>query len=634
MLDLMRKHARSWLIKVALGGIAIVFIFFFGWGDRAPTDRNVMAEVNGEVITYDRYRAAYDREVNLLRLRFGGTIPPEVADKEEFKKKVRDQLIDETLIAQEAKRLGFFVTDEDLVESIRNNPVFQIDGRFDQRKYDYFVRDLKLSLSGFEQLMREQLLREQLIHVLSDGVKINPQALEQLWHFAHDKLTLSFLVIKPTSEKQGTTLDQEKLETYFKENQKKYTIPANADVEYVAFSWRDLQGKVEVTEDEIKSYYEANPREFFVPEKARLRHILLKAPRGIDKAQADELQKKLEDIRARIKGPEDFSAIASTESQDQGTASKGGDLGWVDRGTLGPELEKVAFDLKVGEVSQPVRSELGFHLFLVEEKTPEKELKLEEVKDQIKNKKIEDKAGRKALEDSEKFYEQVYRSEDLAGPAEKFGFKVQKAEAVGPVGNLPGLGVIPEAAKEIFRLNTGEISKMIRSGDTYVLIKLLKKTEPRLPSLGEVRGEVERDFRKDQALGAARAEAEKVIEALQREPTDPDAVAKKFNLEWQKLEPLTRETKVVPRLGDSAEVEEMLTTVSEATPLYPSPLLIPDGVAVVRLVGVHRASDEEYAKEADEFKRWGHEVRQTEILIGWLKVLKDKAQIKMMSDKL
>ena len=100
MLDLMRKHARSWLIKVALGGIAIVFIFFFGWGDRAPRDRNVMAEVNGEVITYDRYRAAYDREVNLLKLRFGGTIPPEVADKEEFKKKVRDQLIDETLIAQ------------------------------------------------------------------------------------------------------------------------------------------------------------------------------------------------------------------------------------------------------------------------------------------------------------------------------------------------------------------------------------------------------------------------------------------------------------------------------------------------------------------------------------------------------
>jgi len=634
VLDLMRKHARSWLIKVALGGIAIVFIFFFGWGDRAPTDRNVLAEVNGEVITYDHFYAARELELNLRRIRYGGTLPPEGADTPEFRKMVRDRLIEEVLISQEAKRLGFFVTDEDLVESIRNNPFFQRDGRFDQRIYDAYVRELKLSLSRYEQLRRQELLRDQLISVLVDGVKINPQELERLWRFAHDKLNLSLLVIKPAVEKLESTPDPEKLETYFKDNQAKYTVPARADAEYVAFSWRDFQDKVEVGEDEVKSYYEANTREFFIPEQIRLRHILLKAPRGIDKSQADELEKKLQDIRTRTKGPEDFATIASTESQDQGTASSGGDLGWVPRGTMGPELEKVAFDLKVGEVSQPVRSELGFHLFIVEEKKPEQELQLEEVKDRIKNKILEDKASRKALEDSEKLYERVYRSEDLAGSAERFGLKVQRAEAVTPAGPLPGLGVLSEALKEIFRLNTGEISKMIRSGDTFVVIKLLKKAEPRLPLLGEVRGEVERDFRKDQALAAARSEAEKVIEALQQEPADPDAVAKRFNLEWQKLEPLTREPRVAPRLGDSAEVKDMLTTVSEAAPLFPTPLLIPDGIAVVRLAGVERTSDEEYAKEADEFKRWGLEVRQTEILTGWLKTLKDKAQIKIISDKL
>ncbi len=630
MLDLMRKHAKSWLIKAALGGIIIVFIFWYGWSGPGEERGNYVAKVNQDIITWDYYSSVYNSELEKIRLRFRGRMPEGLLDRLDLKKKVVKGLVDQQLLMQESKRLGFFVTGQDLVEDIRTNPAFQVNGTFDDRAYKLRLAEIKLSPGAYENIRKHEMLEAQLATLLTDGVKTDPEEVKKLWHFQNDKLVLSILLVKPGTEKQRAAVDADALKAFFKKNEKKYELPASLKLEYVLFSWRDVQNQVSVPEDEVLSYYHNHPKEFTSPEAIRARHILIKVQPDADKEKMAELKKKAEDILARIKGGEDFAKVASKESQDEATGGKGGDLGFFARGTMGPELEKAAFDLGPGEVAGPVFTKLGYHLIKLEEKKPEKLSEFEVVKEKLLAKLLEEKARKKATEDSEKFYEEVYRTEDLEGPAKKFGLEVKKAESITKAGGIPNAGKDPKLMDEAFQLKKGEISRLVKTGDDYVVIKLVERTGERIPDLEAVQDVVLKDFVAEEALTAARKKAEKVIEALKKDDTDPEKVAKQFGLSWEKLDPLSRTAQVAPRLGNAREVSEMLTSVSPTARLYPSPVSVPEGIAVVLLSEVERASDELFAKQGEDFERWIKEVRRTEFLTGWLRLLEERAKVTVM----
>jgi len=181
--------------------------------------------------------------------------------------------------------------------------------------------------------------------------------------------------------------------------------------------------------------------------------------------------------------------------------------------------------------------------------------------------------------------------------------------------------------EEAFQLKTGETSRMMRAGDSYVLLKLEEKNKERVPEYSEVRVTVEQDFVKEQALMAARKKAQEVIQALKSAAADPAEVAEKFGLKWQQLEPVARTASFIPQLGNAQEVNEMLTTVTKAVPLFPDPVPVTGGVAVVRLTGVESASEDQYAKDAAAFDNWVLEVRKTEFIKGWIQLLESRSKI-------
>ena len=145
MLDLMRKHARSWFIKVALGAIIVTFVFIYGYSGPEEKSRNYVAEVNGTVITADYFYKVYESELEKIKLRFGGSLPPDLLEKLNLKKSVVQGLVNQALLLQEADRLGFIATDEDVVQDIKSNPVFQREGTFDIGLYRAYLNDVKLS---------------------------------------------------------------------------------------------------------------------------------------------------------------------------------------------------------------------------------------------------------------------------------------------------------------------------------------------------------------------------------------------------------------------------------------------------------------------------------------------------------
>ncbi|MFH0823485.1 MAG: SurA N-terminal domain-containing protein [Pseudomonadota bacterium] len=632
MLDLMRKHARSWIIKVALGGIIVVFVFWYGWSDRSDRAKDVVATVNDSEITYDYFQTVYESELEKLKLRFGGSIPSELVDKLKLKSTVVKGLVNRELLMQEAQRLGMFVTDEDLVNDIRMNPMFLRGNLFDDRIYKAYLREVKLSPTAYETLRRREMVEQQLIALLTDSVKTDPEELKRFWHFQNDKPVLSMLRI-PVDLKAESEPEPQALEAYFKENKAKYEIPASLDVEYIAFSWKALKKKLSMSDDDALRYYKANLDQFTIPEKVRMRHILVKIPDDADGGKVEEIKKKAEEIKARLDKGEDFAQAAAKDSEDKATADKGGDLGYMVRGTLDPELERLTFDSKAGETVGPIRTGLGFQLVRVDEKKAPEEQKFEAVKDKIIDRALSEKAQAKIASEASDFYEKVYRSENLEAPAKEFGFEVRMVKGIGKPMGIPDLPPDPKVLDELMSLKVGDISSLLKVGDDHAVVRVLARTEGRLPELPEVRERVLRDYGKYQAIEAALKKARDVIKELEKQPAEAEAVAARLGIEWKSLDPVSRTTGIVAELGNAPEVKEMLTSISKAAPLFLSPVPLSDGAAVVRLIGVNEASEESYAKEADTFREWILEWRKTEMLTGWLKLLEDRAKISV-KDKL
>jgi peptidyl-prolyl cis-trans isomerase D len=621
------------MIKVLLGGIIVTFIFWYGWSGSRDRSHDYAAQVNGTVITHEQVNNIYESELEKIRLRFKGSLPSDLIEKLNLKKSVVQGLVNQALLLQEASSLGLIVTDEDVVQDIRSSPIFQREGVFDLGMYREYLRAIKQSATAYEAFRKQELLEQQVVRLLTDATKTDPDEIKRLWHFQNDKLVLSVILFKADATSEKAEPDAKELEAFFKEHQQEYEIPPSLKLQYVTFSWRDIQKTMSVSDEEALAYFQNHPKEFTQPERIRARHILLRVPPEASNEAREEIRQKAEAILSKIKAGEDFAKLAQQESQDEASAPKGGDLGFFSRGTLNPALEAAAFKLDVGKVSDPILTPQGYDLIKVEEKTPETEPDFNKVKDEIVQKLLEEKARKRVETLADNFYEKVYRTEDLQGPAKEFGLQVKQADSVIKGTGIPEVGNDPKVMDEAFQLKTDEISRLLKIGDNYVVMKLLQKSKERLPTLDEVRSIVERDYLKQQAMLAARKKAEEAIEALKKQPTDPQEEAKKFGLTWQKLDPVSRTAGFIPMLGSGQEVNEMLTTLSMAAPLFTTPIPAPDGVAVVRLEGLEQASDEQYSREADTFERWVVEVRKTEILKGWLRLFEEKSKIKI-SDKL
>lgn len=627
MLDMMRRHASSWIIKVALGGIIIVFIFFFGWGGPRNRDHDYAAKVNDQVIGYDHFYNTYQTEVEKIRLRFRDAMPPDLLERLNLKKNVLDRMIDQQILIQEAGKLGLFVNESDVRNQIVSDPSFQRNGVFDPEIYKMYLSSVKMSPDTYEQSVQQELLAEQVAELITDSVKTDPKELRTLWHFQNDKMSLKLLVIKPQETTDKSTLDEKAFENYFKRNESRYQIPASAKIDYVWFSWKDLLKDCMVTDEDAEAFYKLNRKEFVVPEKVKISQILLKIPEKASHQTKEAIKEKASKLEQELRNGANFQKLAKANSEDQTTASKGGDLGWITRGSLDPKIEEEAFKLNKGEISPPIFTDHGYHLILVQDKVDETDKPFSEVKDEIVQRLKEEQAKKRIGKFADDFYEQVYRSENLPEQAKKFGLKVQIADSITKEGGIPGVVDDPNFSREIFELKVAEISKLLHNGDNYLVAQLLEKMPERIPSLSEVRSLVLNDYFKDQALSAAVKRADELISAINKDFGEAGKIAKENNLTWETLDPVSRTAGFVPQLGKSNQVSEMLTSISQESPVYQTPITTSSGVAIVRLSKIDPASEEDYEKGATEFRNWVLEVRRTEFLKGWLRMLRDRSNI-------
>jgi len=194
MLDLMRKHAGTWLIKVLLAAIVVVFVFW-GVGSWTSHQQGIVATVNGQSISQEDYRASYNRLVDQARQNFGNSLNDDMLKSLQLPQMALDQLIDRALMRQAAERMRLEVTDEELSLSVRAVPAFQSNGSFDRRRYQQVLSLNRMTPEAFEAGQRESMLIEKLSRVITDGVKVSDSEAEEWYRWSNAEAKVDYVCL-------------------------------------------------------------------------------------------------------------------------------------------------------------------------------------------------------------------------------------------------------------------------------------------------------------------------------------------------------------------------------------------------------------------------------------------------------
>jgi peptidyl-prolyl cis-trans isomerase D len=363
----MRKHATSWLIKIILGAISIVFVLW-GVGSWTSQRSGRVATVNGEGITLDEYRTTYKRLIDQVRRNFGNNLNDELLESLQLSKKALDQLVDKKLLLQAAEELDLRVSDEELSRSIKGIKAFQEAGVFNSRRYQIVLGRNNLSPEDFEASQRDMLLIQKINDLITASVKVSDAEALQWYKWNNASVNLEFVLVEPGRYKDVTVSTQE-INDYFNAHKEAYKTKPKIKVRYVKFDPQKYVSAVEVSEDEIRDYYDEHLDEFETPKTVEARHILIKVPADATPEKVAAARARIEKILKMAREGQDFARLAKKFSEGP-SKDKGGYLGTFRRETMVQPFADKAFSLKAGEVSDPVRTDFGWHIIKVEKINP------------------------------------------------------------------------------------------------------------------------------------------------------------------------------------------------------------------------------------------------------------------------
>ncbi len=420
MLKVMRRSAR----KILWITIILIIPAFIWWGMGGLKERgtNLVASVNGKGITREAYYKELQGLYRKMRERIGEKFDEEMATALNLKGATLNSLIERELLLQEAKRKKIRVSDEELRKEIKNYPAFQKEGKFDKEAYFALLDWLGYTTQKFEEEVRKDISTTKLRNMVLDEVKISEKEIRDEYLKKNEEIEIEYLLIKPAKE-------------------------------------------IKIEEKEIEKYYQENKENYRIPEKIKVRHILIK----VEGPERKEARGRIKEVRERLKRGEDFEKLAKKFSQCP-SKEKGGDLGFIKKGDMVPEFERVAFGLKEGQISRPVKSRFGYHIIKLEERKESYIPPLDEVKEKIKRTLKEERGWKIAKEWAQEITKGIEK-EDLEALAKRFSLEVKGTSLFKRGGSdLP-----QEIEEEAFGLKVDEVKGPLRGGDGYYIIKLIKR---------------------------------------------------------------------------------------------------------------------------------------------------------------
>ncbi len=634
MLRLIRTKQKSFIVRIVFWVIIAAFVgtVFLVWGrggDKGPKGSSAALQINDTSIAYEEYQSAYSNLYNLYRGIYRDNFTPQLEKQLNLPQQAIEQLIDQALLMQEAERRGITISNDELVAAIAKYPSFQENGKFSRDRYIQVLNYERMKPEQFEAGQRRQMLVDKLREQLQQGLSISQDEIEASYRKENDKIELNFVRLLPASFENKVKVTDEDLKAYFDAHQEEFRQPERIALRYLQFDPARYEKEItNFSNEEINRYYRRNIDLFEVKEQVKAAHILIK----VDK-DADDTQKKIRralaaSILQQLNEGKDFATLAKANSDDPGSASKGGELGYFGRGTMVAPFEKAVFAMKPGEISDIVETKYGYHIIKLEEYIEAGVKPLAEAIDDVKKGLRIEKARQLAYEKAMDAYNINRKSGDLDAAAKTNDLGIKETGLFDRSDAIDGIGREADITAAAFSLKEGELARPVQTTQGVFLFTLKERQPSRIPQLEEVKAAVEAAYRKTKAVDLAKEAADKLLTAaLNKKSLKAAAKAAGFQLEKTGLFSSSYGA-FVPRIGSSQELADAAFALSEEAPLGKVVFKQGEGYILISLNQTEKADLEKL--DATERKKIEDRLlaqKKEKIVNDLLKKLRDSAQI-------
>ena len=509
MFDLVQKYKR--VIQVFLALIAITFAT---WGIESYTRfrgaRDAVASVNGMEISQREFGEEIRRQQEQMQRMFGGAVDPSTLDSPETRRLVLESLISQRLIASEASRAHMFMSRDAVIDAITQAPEFQENGKFSPAKYSAYLAGRGITDQGNVAELQSRIPLIRIASAVADTA-IPPRIVAaRLAALEAQKREVAEVRIPVQQFLPQVKVDDAQVKAHYDSNQADYRTPERVRAEYIVLSAEALARQEPPTDAEVKAAYDARASQFRVEEQRRASHILVKT-----REEADKLLAELK------KNPGRFAELAKKNSQDPGSAEKGGDLGFFGRGMMVKPFEEAVFKLNPNDM-QVVESEFGFHVVRVTGIQAGKARPYDEVRKDLAEELARQKGQRKFAEAAEAFSNLVYEQPDSLKPAaERFKLQVQTTGWIAKSARQE-LGAL-DNPKLLAALFSSDALKNKRNTDaievapsTLVAARVLEHQPAAQRGFDEVKNDIAELLRRREASALALKDGQAKLEKLRK----------------------------------------------------------------------------------------------------------------------
>jgi len=550
MLQKLRDQTERPIFKVLVAAI-IVTLAIFGFGALnlfMNTDPTV-ASVNGDDISQSSLMQEAERERRRLAMQMGENFDPDMIDPVRMQNMALDQLISRKLLEQEADNLGFGSSTRQVNEIIVSNPNFQVDGKFEENSYRRVVQMMGYTPQTFMSLMGELLKLDQLRNGVVQTAFVTDAEVRRNAQLLSQRRDLAYLAFSVEDAAKGIEVSDDDVALRYQENELDYMSDESVDVAFVELTVTGLMSdpSISVSEEDLVTAYEADKAAHPPEEKRDASHILLEVN---DQRSAEQAETEIKAIRDRIEAGEAFADLAKEYSEDPGSAENGGELGLVGKGVFVPEFEDALWSLSEGEISQPVRTQFGYHLIHLNSVVEEEYPPFEEARADIENRIRREQAQALFLERVRELDNLAFEQpQSLEGLAESLGLEIKTADGItrdagsGIFGNV----ALREAVFTDDVLERGYNTPAVEYvDDRAVVARVTTRHEPALRPLEEVADSIRGAIVDERARVAVQEAAAQALASIEAGESVSD-VAGDVGLEWQTVELARRNQPGVPR---------------------------------------------------------------------------------------
>lgn len=615
MLGSIRNKTKGWVAYLIVGLITIPFALF-GINEYFTGISNIIvASVDGTDISKEEFLAEFNPQKRRLQQELDKRYDTEFDVM--LKQSILNQMIDKHLLEQLSNELSYETTAGELNAIIQVNNLFKEEGRFSLEKYKQLLRLNGYTATKYEKVKLKELTQTQIKYNLLDSAFVTPSQLARLQKLNDQQRQFSYMTIQTDDYVKEVKVDAQSIKDFYNNKKALFLAPEQVKIEFVELSLNEISKNIKVSDNELFNFYEYEQDRFITEEERQAQHILLK-----DEATAQT-------VIALLNSGGDFAKLAKQYSQDTDSKVNAGDLGFFTRGVMVPEFEKKVFAMKLGEVSDLVKSEFGYHIIKLNNIKAKTLKPFDTVKSELLDLYTQ-------IQAQKVFYNLTKQLADLAYEAsleeivDQMDLKLQVSDFFDRNNTQLNPKIVTTAFSDVV-LNKGENSGILElSKDKLMVIRTREKLAQRQKTFVEVEGEIKAYLMTLLAKTFVGNLAKNIVNLLTDNNKDTlKKIMNKHKLKWHHVDWLKRDSNKV----EMAIINKVfaLDKPANGNPSYSAQDLGESDAVVIRLSGV-KTTDEKTANIALERSLLGFE--SNEIFVNILETLKSKAKIKIFSRNL